>query len=223
MNGTQERAIPAAKADHEALADSKKQFESGRTALWRAIAGMAVALAAACVIVAVEISSHIADRAAEYRTRISHLNHTVEKLKQEASADRKKLVDARDQLRQRDLMKKILLAHDLKIIHLAPLSQAENAYANIAMSESVHAAVLRVSGLAPLSSGAIYSFWWILKGAPPSKAAEFASDGSSDSELYLDLPPERSIATGCEITIEPSGGGLRPTGEIKLRAKTLAR
>ena len=191
--------------------------------MWRAIAGMAVAFAAACVIIAVEISSHIADRAAEYRTRISHLNHTVEKLKQEASADRKKLVDAREQLRQRDLMKKILLAPDLKTIHLAPSSHADNVSANIAMSESVHAAVLRTSGLAPLSSGAVYSFWWMLKGAPPSKAAEFASDGSSDSELYLDLPPEHSTATGCEITIEPSGGGLRPTGEVKLRAKTLLR
>ena len=75
-----------------------------RTGLWRAVAGMAVALAIAAGIVAVDLSHELVNRVSNYRSRIASLNQRVDRLKQKAVRDEQRLADARAEIKERKLM-----------------------------------------------------------------------------------------------------------------------
>ena len=101
-----------------------QQSESKPSRLWRAIAGMAIALAIATTIVAVELSHDLVNRVTSYRSKIAVLNKKVDRLKQKAVADKKRLADARAEIKERKLMhsrdriKAILIAPDRKMFKL---------------------------------------------------------------------------------------------------------
>ena len=79
-------------------------------------------------------------------------------------------------------------------------------------------AVLSARGLASPPEGQVYDAWWMLKDAPPAKAAEFRGVDGSASE-YLDPPPQGSMPVSLAITMEPSEGGIAPSGPVKLQGK----
>ena len=101
-----------------------------RSGLWRAVAGMAVALAIAAGIVAVDLSHEMVSRVSNYRSKIASLNKRVDRLKQKAVEDEKRLADARAEIKERklmqsrDRMKAILLAPDRKLMKLAAAQSA---------------------------------------------------------------------------------------------------
>src|ERR1019366_3398971 len=95
---------------------------SSRSGLWRALAGMAVALEIAATIVAIDLSHELVSRVSNYRSRIASLNKRVDRLKRQAVADEKRLADAREEIKERklmqsrDRMKAILVAPDRRTI-----------------------------------------------------------------------------------------------------------
>lgn len=190
-----------------------------RAGLWRAVAGMAVALALACGIVAFEISHELIYRTSTYRTRITSLNRRVKHLKQEAATSKERLATARREIAARDRLNVILSAPDLKAIKLAPANSADIAAGIVKMSRKAGGAVLTASGLpAPIGSQ-VYDAWWMFKQAPPAKAAEFRSAIDGTAMVYLDLPPQGSNANQFAVTLEPSEGGIAPTGAVKLKGR----
>ncbi len=205
-----------------------QQSESKPSRLWRAIAGMAIALAIATTIVAVELSHDLVNRVTSYRSKIAVLNKKVDRLKQKAVADEKRLADARAEIKERKLMhsrdriKAILIAPDRKMFKLTTPQPGESAAATVTISAKMGGAMLSAHGLTAPPEGQVYDAWWMLKNAPPAKAAEFRSGLDSSVIEYLDPPPQGSTPTLLAITLEPSQGGIAPTGPVKLQGKTPA-
>ncbi len=199
--------------------------ETRRTGLWRAVAGMAVALAIAAGIVAVDLSHELVNRVSTYRSRIASLNQRVDRLKQKAVRDEQRLADARAEIKERKLMeskdriKAILIARDRKLMKLLPPTPHEVAAGTVTISEKMGGAVLNALGLAAPAEGQVYDAWWMLKDAPPAKAAEFRSATDGSVSEYLDPPPQDATAVALSITMEPSEGGIAPSGPVKLQGK----
>jgi hypothetical protein len=199
--------------------------DSRRPGLWRAIAGMAVALALAASIITVDLSHELAERIAHYRSRIASLNRSVDTLKREKVADEKRLADAHQEIRERELMasrdrmKAISLAPDRRSIKLVAPSAVDGASAMVIISARMGGAVLTARGLAAPPEGQVYDAWWMFKDAPPAKAAEFRSASDGSASEYLDPPPQGATPTSLDITLEPSEGGIAPSGPVKLSGK----
>lgn len=187
--------------------------------LWRAIAGMAVALAIGSAIVAAEFSHNLAGRLTAYRGRIVVLNAKVRELKRMATSKGHQLETAHKEIASRDRLKNILLAPDLQTFKLAPAQKGGAASGNLALSLKAKGAMLRVGGLATLANGKVYDAWWLLKQGPPAKAAEFRSAIDGSAFVYLDPPPQGSIAVTCEVTMEDSEGGIEPSGPLQLKGR----
>ncbi len=204
---------------------SRRPAQSPRSGLWRAVAGMAVALAIAAGIVAVDISHELVHRVSNYRSKIASLNKRVDRLKQKAVEDEKRLADARAEIKERkllqsrDRMKAILLAPDRKLMKLLPPSRGETAAATVTISAKMGGGVLSAHSLPAPPEGQVYDAWWMLKDAPPSKAAEFRSGADGSASEYLDPPPQGSVPLELTVTLEPSEGGIAPSGSVKLQGK----
>ena len=202
-------------------------MEGRRSGLWRALAGMAAALAVAAVIITIDLSHELIERMAHYRSRIATLNRRVDTLKQKAQVDEQRLADAREEIKERKLMaskdriKAILIAPDRRTIKLAAPNASDLANAMVTISAKMGGAVLNAHGLSPPQSGQVYDAWWMLKDGPPAKAAEFRSAADGSATEYLDPPPQGPTPVGLSITIEPSEGGISPTGAIMLQGKML--
>jgi Anti-sigma-K factor rskA len=214
MNETQPQRAGSAEPASPAVEPVRR-----RTALWRALAGMAVALALACAIIAFEMSEELVSRITSYRHRIATLNKKVDRLKREAAVDEKRLADARQEIVSKDRIKSILLAPDLKKIKLTGTSAAGVATGSVSLSQKMRGAVLIARGLPLPLDGQVYDAWWILKTGPPAKAAEFVSALDGTATAYLDPPPQGSVASECAVTLEASPGGVQPTGDAKLKGK----
>jgi hypothetical protein len=187
---------------------------------------MAVALALAAGIVAIDLSHELVERITHYRSRIASLNRSVDTLKREKVADEKRLADAREEIRERELMasrdriKAIMLAPDRRSIKLIAATPEVLATGTVTISAKMGGAVLNARGLPAPPDGEVYDAWWMLKDAPPAKAAEFRSALDGSANEYLDPPPQGSTATALSITLEPSQGGIAPSGPVKLSGKT---
>ena len=186
---------------------------------------MAVALEIAATIVAIDLSHELVSRVSNYRSRIASLNKRVDRLKRQAVADEKRLADAREEIKERklmqsrDRMKAILVAPDRRTIKLAAPSPGELATATVSISEKMGGAVLSAHSLPAPPEGQVYDAWWMLKNAPPAKAAEFRSGIDGSANEYLDPPPQGPGPLSLSITMEPSEGGIAPSGSVKLQGK----
>jgi hypothetical protein len=204
---------------------STESSDNRRSGLWRAVAGMAVALALAASIVTVDLSHELAERIGHYRSRIASLNRSVDTLRREKVADEKRLADAREEIKERELMasrdrmKAISLAPDRRSIKLVAPTAADAASATVILSAKMGGGVLNARGLAAPSEGQVYDAWWMLKDAPPAKAAEFRSAADGSASEYLDPPPQGAAPTSLAVTLEPSEGGIAPSGPVKLSGK----
>ncbi|HLI79845.1 MAG TPA: anti-sigma factor [Candidatus Binataceae bacterium] len=202
--------------------------ESRRSGLWRALAGMAVALAIAAGIVTIDLSHELIERMAHYRSRIASLNRRMNTLKQKAQMDEQRLADAREEIKERKLMeskdriKAILIAPDRRTFKLVAPASGEGASATVTISAKMGGAVLNARGLPAPPEGQVYDAWWMLKDAPPAKAAEFRSAVDGSANEYLDPPPQGPAPASLSITMEPSEGGIAPTGAVKLQGKVPA-
>jgi hypothetical protein len=186
---------------------------------------MAAALALAAAIVAIDLSHELVSRISNYRSKIASLNKRVDRLKQKAVEDEKRLADARAEIKQRklmasrDRMKAILLAPDRKLIKLAASNRGVLGVATVTISEKMGGAVLNAHGLSSPPEGQVYDAWWMLKDAPPAKAAEFRSAGDGTANEYLDPPPQGATPVSVWLTMEPSEGGIAPSGLPMLQGR----
>jgi hypothetical protein len=199
--------------------------DSRLSGLWRAIAGMAAALALAAGIIAVDLSHELIERIGHYRSRIASLNRSVDTLKRERVADEKRLADAREEIKERELtaardrIKAITLAPDRKTIKLAAATPEVLASGIVTISAKMGGAVLNARGLPEPPDRGVYDAWWMLKDAPPAKAAEFRSALDGTANEYLDAPPRGSTPLTFSITLEPSQGVIAPSPAVKLSGK----
>jgi hypothetical protein len=182
---------------------------------------MAVTLAMAVGIVVIDLRHEFAS----YSSGIASVNEETDRLKRQAGEDEKRRADAREEVKRRkllesrDRMMAILIAPDRRTIKLSAPNPGEPATATLSISEKLGGAVLSARGLPSPPASQVYAAWWMLKNAPPTRAAEFVSSIDGSVSEYLDSLPQGSGPISFSITTEPSGGGVALRGPVKLQGK----
>jgi Anti-sigma-K factor rskA len=200
--------------------------------LWRAVAGMALSVALACAIVALEFSDQAAHHVGRLQRRVSILVSRLYRTQAEVASERMQLAAMRRELAATEALRTVLLAPDLAVIRLAPpkassrrsAGTANSPGALLAFSPRQHSAVLRVTGLSPAPADKAFVLWWNAAAhAAPARAVEFFTAPSDGNALVLFALPDRFTPSAAIVTIENSGAhGASPSGSVHLRG-TLRR
>lgn len=187
-----------------------------RLALWRALAGMAIAVALACAMVALETSSELFHRNAYYHRRLLRLiGHIHEMRGQIDSADRE-LAGMRDEDAAHSRLPLILAASDVRLFRLSPPRNVDGK-GFVAISRKVASAVIEVSDLPPPAAGQNYTLWWTFDRHAPVKAVQFRTAADGRAAILAKLPPIDSERTAALVTVEQGDAATVPAGEVKLR------
>jgi hypothetical protein len=217
--------LPSAASDNAPSPTLAATAAPGREAgaLWRALAGMVLSLAVACVIVAMEFSSQAAHRVNRMRRRLAALSLKVRKLEADISAERARLAAARRELGASGTLRAVLLRSDLATIRLAPASGAGAPHGpgasqwarvgNAAGADSLgallmfslkeHRAVLQVAGLRP-STDQVFVLWWSATHGAPLRAAEFRTAPNGSALVVVPLP-NGFMPVAATVTAERDG------------------
>jgi len=156
-------------------------------ALWRAIAGMAIALALASAIVMLEFASRAMRHADRMHRRAAALSERVTHLESELAAERTQVAAARRNLAAAQSLLRLLRAPDATMVALAPVSPPPSLIASSRMARGGAGnladggaragaprlpaamlvlapregrAVLMVAGLVPPGEDASFALWW---------------------------------------------------------------
>ncbi len=201
-------------------------------ALWRAVAGMAIALALACAIVMLEFATRAMRRADRMHRRAAALSERVTHLESELAAERTQVAAARRNLAAAQSLRGLLRAPDATMLPLAPVSPppslvassraARGAAGNFAdgttrpgaprlpaamlvLAPHEGRAVLIVAGLVSPGEDASFALWWSAgtRGAP-TRAASFrtAADGSAVVTAALSADALSAEAAAAMVTLE---------------------
>jgi hypothetical protein len=208
--------------------------------LWRALAGMAISLALACVIVMLEFTSQAAHRADRLHRHAEVLLGRVSRLQTEIAGERARITTARRELAAVEALRALLRAPDAALLALSPpaaqaatdghkAAPAQRPQATLAFAPKEGRAILMVTGLAPSPADTIFVLWWKAPhGAPPVRAVGFRTAPDGSAIMMAAIPPGLTV-TSATITVEhvgPAGavrsgaqasGQQRPAGPVQLR------
>jgi hypothetical protein len=189
-----------------------------RVGLWRAIAGMAIAIGLGSAFVAIEIASELAYRTHAMNRRVARLNDAVRTLRRTESATQRKLGSARLQASEGELIGRILFAPDLKITRLvASPAGAPGATGVIAMSETAGAAMVGVTGLKPSNDSDVYRIWYIPRRGIARWIDDFLVGDDGKATVAIELPQISSKGV-IAITLESQDYAEEPSGPVALQS-----
>jgi len=176
-------------------------------ALWRALSGMAISLALACLIVMLEFTGQAAHRADRMHRHADALFSRVVRLEMEIAAERARISTAHRELAAAESLRALLRAPDAGMLLLsAPhaahaVASDERPEATLALAPAEHRAVLMVAGLKPAANETLFVLWWNAAQGAPVKAAEFRTAADGSALLTAALPPGFEV-TAAMITVE---------------------
>jgi hypothetical protein len=242
----EETPIDAAAAQtRSSRADASAPRRREPAALWRALAGMAISLGLACVIVMLEFTSQAAHRADRLHRRSEALRGRVSRLQTQIADQRARIATARRELAAVEALRALLRAPDAAMIQLVPptspaaagghsVAAARRPEATLALAPKEHRAVLMVTGFTPTPVDMLLVLWWRgPHGASPVRAVGFRTAADGSAIVIAAMPPGLEV-TDAMITVERLGkesavksttqasGQPGPTGPVQLRG-TLAR
>lgn len=209
-------------------------------ALWRAMAGMAISVALACLIVMLEFTGQAARRADRINRHADGLLSKVSRLEDRIAAERARNAAAHREFAAVETLRALLRAPDAAMLSLSPppaaggnkVAPAPRPEAMLAFSPKEHRAVLMVTGLEPPANDALLVLWLSPLHGAPLRAAEFRTTADGSALLTAAWPPALEV-TAATVTVErPAKGGAAkgakgsaqaaPSGTVQLRG-TLAR
>jgi anti-sigma-K factor RskA len=188
-----------------------------RVPFWRAVTGMAVALALGCAAVALEVAAELSASSTTYHHRLNLLGSRVSQMRAHIASIERQLSAARAENVTRTRMNHILSAPDAMILRLAPAG-GSTARGLVAISRATSAAVLEVAGLPQPSEGS-YVMWWMPIQGKPSKATEFRPDGEQRASIVAQLPPRGTKVAGIMVTMEGGKTIDQPAGPAILKGE----
>jgi hypothetical protein len=208
-------------------------------ALWRAVAGMALSVALACLIVMLEFTGQAAQRAARMHRRADSLLSKVSRLDAEVVAERVRIAAARHELAATEALRVLLHARDVAMLLLSPpaagghsAAAAQHPVAMLAIGPEEHRAVLMVTGLKPPAADTTFVLWWSASHGAPIRAAEFRTAADGSALVTAALPPIPGVAAAMVTaeraatadTTKAAGASAQPgpSGPVQLRG-ALAR
>jgi hypothetical protein len=170
-------------------------------ALWRAVAGMALSVALACLIVMLEFTGQAAHRAARMHRRADSLLSRVYRLDAEVVAERARIAAARHELASAQALRVLLRAPDVAMLLLSPpvagghrAAPAQRPVATLALSPGEHRAVLMVTGLKPPTADTTFVLWWSASHGAPIRAAEFRTEADGSALVIVALPSVSAVS-----------------------------
>jgi hypothetical protein len=185
-----------------------------RVAFWRAVAGMAFAIAIGCAVVAAEFSSTLIERTRHYHTRLHQLASNLTVMRGEiASADRE-IAGMRTAVAVDDGWRRIIAEPDARLIRLKAAGSAAGAGGVIAFSPRLRRAAIEIGGMPALANGRAYMLWWISGKRGPLRAARIGLGTADGAALMIALPDGGEAIEGAIITTDlpPSMG--KAAGEL---------
>jgi hypothetical protein len=180
-----------------------------RVSFWRAVAGMAIAIALGCAAVALETAFDLSSRSAVFHRRLELLNSRISRLRSQATDSERQLAA----LSAERNINRVLSATDVVVLRLTPGVES-NARGLLAISRQAGGAIIEVAGMRA-AADQTYAIWWLLVQAPPARAAEFNPDAEGRRSLIVPLPPPGSTVAGVIVTLV--SGKPPPKGRIVLK------
>ena len=183
-----------------------------RVSVWRSVAGMAVAFALACAAVALETAFESSSRSASFHRHLELLGARVSRLRTEVADAKRQLAPMNTERDSTASISRVLTATDVAILRLR--DGGTNARGLLALSSSVGAAIVVVSGLSA-TVGQTCLVWWLLAKGPPLVAAQFKPDADGRVLLAIRLPRGGYRIAGAVLTLE--SGKFECAGGIVLK------
>lgn len=194
-----------------------------RISFWRAVAGMAVAIALGCAAVAIETAFDLSSRSASFHRRLELLGSRISRLRTQAADAERRLAAMRGERTTRANVDRVLSATDVVILRLTP-GAGSNARGLLAISRQAGGAIIEIAGL-PAAVGQTCAIWWLVAHGAPAKAAEFNPNADGRMSLAIELPPRGEMIAGAIVTLESgkpqSKGGIMLKGVLP-RPKVLS-
>jgi hypothetical protein len=187
-----------------------------RVALWRALTGMAIALALASAMVALEMSSELLQRSSYYRHRLLRLTGHIHEMRGQIDTADRQIADMRDEVAARQDLPLILAASDVRLFPLNPPTGGEGK-GFVAMSRKVGNAVIEVTDLPQLKMEQNYTLWWTFTRRAPSRAVDFRVAADGHATAAAKMPSPGGEVTAALVTVETDVEHPTPGGAIKLR------
>jgi len=195
-----------------------------RGRLWRAAAGMALAIAIGSAMVAAEFALELSRRTDYYNRRVASLNSSLRDLRRQDSADRRKLGVANGQANQNQLAERLLFSPGLRIVKLAAPNSKPSMWGPagagpagmLAISEDAGLAMLDTTGLSPTGSHEVYRVWWAPRHGAVVWAADFIVGEDGHARLSLEFPSTRRDLSSVEISREYENYAEAPSSPIVL-------
>lgn len=198
-------------------------------ALWRALAGMAISLALACLIVMLEFTSQAAHRADRMHRRAEALLSRVSRLETEIAAARARIATAHRELAAAETLRTLLRAPDAGMLQLSlPVSPpaagghkvapAERPEATLAVGPREHRAVLMVAGLKPVTNDTLFVLWWSASHGAPVRAAEFRTVADGSALVTVALPAGLNVTTAMVTAERAAKGGAANAAQASAKA-----
>lgn len=183
-----------------------------RAGFWRAVAGMAIALALGCAIVAFEMSSELFSRSAHYYHHLHSLSAQLKRMRGQIETEDQQIAEMRGETGVHESLSRILASPDLRTILLRPSDNRSKATARLAMSHKLGRAVLEVEGVPPAPTGRVYQLWWTFDHASPTAAAQFQTRLDWRAAVGMHLPS--AAIAGALVTVASPNVSDKPGAAV---------
>jgi hypothetical protein len=189
-----------------------------RVLFWRAVAGMAVAIALGCAVVAIETASELSSSSSNYHRRLSLLGSRVSRMRTQIANAERQLSAMRADRTARANMNRILSAPDAMLLRLTPHPGPATPRGLVAISKKAGRAMLEVAGLLAAADRR-YVMWWLAMQGEPAKAAQFEPGADERVSVMAEMPPPGTRIVGVMITLEADKSPDKPAGAIMLKGE----
>ncbi|MGH7812827.1 MAG: hypothetical protein ACREQI_02330 [Candidatus Binataceae bacterium] len=199
-----------------------------RAGLWRAIAGMALAVAIGAAMASVEFAIELSHRTSYFERHLASLSATVRTLRRRESAHRSTIVIEKERASTGQLAERLLFTPGLRIVKLiAPgpkpsaksAAGARNPAALLAVSGAARIALLAATGFRPAGPHRVYRVWWAPKPGAAVWAADFTAAADGRAAVELELPAGWQNFSAIEITTGTGNRSDVPAGQVLLRGE----
>lgn len=217
---------------------STPQHGRDTAALWRAIAGMAVSVALACLIVMLEFAGESNRHADRIHRRVQALSARVSRLNGQIASARARAMAANRELQAGQALREILRAPDAVMLALGPaqlqagaaskagtsFAGAEKAAAGtLVLSAHEGRGVLIVSGLKPSAAGDNFALWCAGSHGTPIRAARFRAAPDGSALVTFALPAATGVSSAAVVAEESAGAEDSPAAHHSLMGGVVLR
>jgi hypothetical protein len=187
-----------------------------RASFWRAVAGMAIAIALGCSAVALETAFELSSRSASFHRRLEVLDSRIARLRAQAADDGHQLAALRAKQALGAKVNRVLSAADVMVLRLTPGARSSER-GLLAVSKQSGSAIIEIAEL-HIATDQTCVIWWLLARGPPAKAAASKPDADGRLSLAIQMPPRGARIAGAIVTLESGQLVDQPKGRIVLKA-----